>query len=102
MSWGQPARPAVTNPNNDFIVANPPNDGVSSLEWSPTGNFLVATAWDGDVRDFARERFDFRDARRARVSTRGEGTGNANVVTDRALVDRSRFFGVGVLLRGGE
>jgi len=64
MSWGQPARPAVTNPNNDFVVANPPNDGVSSLEWSPTGNFLVATAWDGDVRDFARERFDFRDARR--------------------------------------
>lgn len=55
MSWGQPARPAVTNPNNDFVVANPPNDGVSSLEWSPTGNFLVATAWDGDVRDFARE-----------------------------------------------
>ena len=55
MSWGQPARPAVTNPNNDFVVANPPNDGISSLEWSPTGNFLVATAWDGDVRDFARE-----------------------------------------------
>ena len=40
MSWGQPARPAVTNPNNDFLVANPPNDGVSSLKWSPAGNFL--------------------------------------------------------------
>ena len=57
MSWGQPARPAVTNPNNDFVVANPPNDGVSSLKWSPAGNFLVATAWDGDVR-FERERFE--------------------------------------------
>ena len=57
MSWGQPARPAVTNPNNDFVVANPPNDGVSSLKWSPAGNFLVATAWDRDVR-FERERFE--------------------------------------------
>lgn len=79
MSWGQPARPAVTNPNNDFVVANPPNDGVSSLEWSPTGNFLVATAWDGDVRDFARERFDFsrretRDVRGFRRVERTQGT----------------------------
>lgn len=48
MSWGAPTTPS--NPNNDFLVANPPNDGISSLEWSPTGNFLVATAWDGDVR----------------------------------------------------
>ena len=47
----------MTNPNNDFVVANPPNDGVSSLKWSPAGNFLVATAWDGDVR-FERERFE--------------------------------------------
>jgi len=47
MSWGAPTTPS--NPNNDFLVANPPNDGISSLEWSPTGNFLVATAWDGDV-----------------------------------------------------
>lgn len=49
MSWGAPAAPA--NPNGDFLVANPPSDGVSSLSWSPVGNFLVATAWDGDVRD---------------------------------------------------
>ena len=33
------------------MVANPPSDGISSLAWSPVGNFLVATAWDGDVRE---------------------------------------------------
>ena len=45
-----PTQPAqVPNPNNDFQVANPPNDGISSLSWSPVANFLVATAWDGDV-----------------------------------------------------
>jgi hypothetical protein len=37
------------NPNNDFAVANPPSDGISSLSWSPTSNFLVATSWDCDV-----------------------------------------------------
>jgi len=56
MSWGAPTTPS--NPNNDFLVANPPNDGISSLEWSPTGNFLVATAWDGDVRFASRPRID--------------------------------------------
>ncbi len=49
MSWGAPVS-APTNPNSDFQVANPPSDGISSVEWSPMGNFLVATAWDGDVR----------------------------------------------------
>ena len=53
MSWGAPVS-APTNPNNDFQVANPPSDGISSVEWSPMGNFLVATAWDGDVRVCAR------------------------------------------------
>lgn len=37
------------NPNNDFQVQTPPGDGISSLSWSPTANFLVATAWDGEV-----------------------------------------------------
>ena len=46
MSWGQAATQAPANPNGDFLVANPPNDGISSLSWSPTGNFLVATSWD--------------------------------------------------------
>lgn len=39
----------VPNPNNDFQVANPPGDGVSSLSWSPTANFLVATSWACDA-----------------------------------------------------
>ena len=51
MSFGMPSPGAmngVPNPNRDFQVANPPNDGVSSLSWSPTQNFLVATCWAYD------------------------------------------------------
>ena len=33
MSWGQAATTgAVTNPNGDFLVANPPNDGDKLVE----------------------------------------------------------------------
>ena len=35
-----------TNPNNDMLVQSSPQDGITSLKWSPTGNFLVATGWD--------------------------------------------------------
>lgn len=49
MSFGGPQMGGASNPNNDFQVANPPSDGISSLSWSPTSNFLVATSWDCDV-----------------------------------------------------
>lgn len=49
MSFGGPQMGGAANPNNDFQVANPPSDGISSLSWSPTSNFLVATSWDCDV-----------------------------------------------------
>ena len=49
MSFGGSGLGGNANPNNDFQVANPPADGVSSLSWSPTSNFLVATSWDCDV-----------------------------------------------------
>ena len=39
----------VPTPTTIFQVANPPGDGVSSLSWSPTANFLVATSWACDA-----------------------------------------------------
>lgn len=47
--FGVTSAQGATNPNNDFQVANPPNDGISSLSWSPTANFLVSTSWDCEV-----------------------------------------------------
>jgi mRNA export factor len=45
---------ASTRPNsiapNDCNVPQAGNDGISSLIWSPTANFLVSTNWDAGVR----------------------------------------------------
>ncbi|XP_021813386.1 protein RAE1-like isoform X2 [Prunus avium] len=38
------------NPNNSFEVAQPPDDSISSLSFSPKSNILVATSWDNQVR----------------------------------------------------
>lgn len=42
------------NPNNDVVVSDPPNDGITSLRFSPPAlnprNYLVATTWDNEVR----------------------------------------------------
>jgi len=35
---------------NDCNVPSPGNDGISSLRWSPTANFLVSSNWDSGVR----------------------------------------------------
>jgi len=52
--FGSPANAAVTNPNNDILVSEPPNDGITSLSFSPAAlapkNFLVAGSWDNEVR----------------------------------------------------
>ena len=32
-----------------MLVQSSPQDGITSLKWSPTGNFLVATGWDNKV-----------------------------------------------------
>lgn len=38
------------NPNNDIEVSTPPDlDGVSSLCFSPTANFLIATSWNNSA-----------------------------------------------------
>lgn len=38
------------NPNKDVEVQQPPADGISSLNFSPTANLLIATSWDNNVR----------------------------------------------------
>lgn len=38
------------NPNKDVEVVSPPNDGISSVAFSPTANHLAATSWDETVR----------------------------------------------------
>ncbi|XP_021826186.1 protein RAE1-like [Prunus avium] len=38
------------NPNKSFEVAQPPNESISSLSFSPKSNILVATSWDNQVR----------------------------------------------------
>lgn len=43
---------APTNPNKDFEVTQPPDDTISSLEFSPATlqqNFLIAGSWDNSV-----------------------------------------------------
>jgi len=45
---------ATLNPNNDFMVSDPPNDTISSVHFSPAAllprNFIIATTWDNEVR----------------------------------------------------
>jgi mRNA export factor len=48
MSFGLAA--AGHNPNKSAEIVSPPNDGISSLCWSPKANHLVATSWDNEVR----------------------------------------------------
>eukprot|EP00897_Mesotaenium_endlicherianum_P009384 jgi/Mesen1/8474/ME000478S07969 len=38
------------NPNKDFEVASPATDGITSVNFSPRANLLVATSWDNQVR----------------------------------------------------
>eukprot|EP00186_Timspurckia_oligopyrenoides_P004301 CAMPEP_0182449732 /NCGR_PEP_ID=MMETSP1172-20130603/36316_1 /TAXON_ID=708627 /ORGANISM="Timspurckia oligopyrenoides, Strain CCMP3278" /LENGTH=318 /DNA_ID=CAMNT_0024647099 /DNA_START=54 /DNA_END=1007 /DNA_ORIENTATION=- len=53
-AFGSPAAAAPNNPNNDILVSEPPNDGISSMAFSPSAlrpkNFLVAGSWDNQVR----------------------------------------------------
>ena len=37
------------NPNKDVELVSPPDDGVSSLAWSPKGNYLCGTSWNSGV-----------------------------------------------------
>ncbi|XP_020577103.1 LOW QUALITY PROTEIN: protein RAE1-like [Phalaenopsis equestris] len=42
--------PANPNPNKSFEVLPAPTDSISSLTFSPKGNYMVATSWDNQVR----------------------------------------------------
>lgn len=44
------AQQGPTNANNDYAVPNSPPDGISSLSFSPSSQFLVASSWDNGVR----------------------------------------------------
>ncbi len=48
-SFGAQPAPPNHNPNKDVEVTAPPDDGISSLSFSPTANLLVATSWDNQV-----------------------------------------------------
>jgi hypothetical protein len=37
------------NPNNDRPVNGAPDDGISSISWSPKANYFVATSWNSQV-----------------------------------------------------
>jgi len=42
---------ATTAPTStDVEISQPPSDGISSMSFSPVGNFLCATSWDNNVR----------------------------------------------------
>ena len=45
-----PTSTAGAAPKIDYNVPQPGNDGISSLSWSPTSNYLISTNWDGGVR----------------------------------------------------
>mmetsp|Transcript_12610 Transcript_12610/g.38598 ORF Transcript_12610/g.38598 Transcript_12610/m.38598 type:complete len:355 (+) Transcript_12610:73-1137(+) len=53
-AFGAPAAQQFHNPNNDFVVADPPNDTISQIAFSPRSmlpqNFLAAGTWDNEVR----------------------------------------------------
>merc|ERR1719188_516540 len=38
------------NTNSSAVVPSPPDDGISSIAWSPAANILAASSWDKSVR----------------------------------------------------
>ena len=38
-----------TNPMKDFVVAQPPDDTVSCMQFSSKADYLVASSWDNNV-----------------------------------------------------
>jgi len=48
MFGAQPQQGGI-NPNKDVQIQTPLGDSVSSLNFSPRANLLVATCWDNNV-----------------------------------------------------
>ena len=40
----------MSNPNNDYMIPNPPDDSVSEIAWNPNGNYLACGSWACDIR----------------------------------------------------
>ncbi|XP_065063092.1 mRNA export factor-like [Rhopilema esculentum] len=40
----------AANPNKDLEVSQPGDDTISSVQFSPKANFLVASSWDNNIR----------------------------------------------------
>lgn len=51
----QPAASTAAAGDKDIEVSQPPTDGISSLSWSPTADFLAASCWDNNVRIYGIE-----------------------------------------------
>lgn len=47
--FGAAAAFPTLNANKDVEVVQPPDDGISSLCWSPKANFLIGTSWNSGV-----------------------------------------------------
>jgi mRNA export factor len=63
--------PASTtgDPSKDIPLTSPPEDSISDLQFSPTGDFLAAASWDKKVRIY-------------QVSEQGQSEGKAAIDFD--------------------
>jgi WD40 repeat protein len=49
-AFGSPQQQQSSIAPEDCNIPQPGGDGISSLCWSPTANYLVSSNWDGGVR----------------------------------------------------
>lgn len=54
-TFGTPAAAPAAAQEKDIEVSQPPTDGVSSMSWSPTADFLAVGSWDNNVRVYGVE-----------------------------------------------
>jgi mRNA export factor len=86
------ARPASIAPN-DCNVPQAGNDGISSLNWSSSANFLISTNWDSGVRcwEVQEQGGQIRASPKAQVNHEG----NAPVLDSCMSADGSTVFSAG-------
>ena len=79
---------SLGDPSKDIALNQPPEDSISNLEFSPTGDFLAVSSWDKKVRIY-------------QVSERGESEGKAAIDFDGPVLscawsqDGSKVVGAG-------
>lgn len=57
---------APGDPSKDVALSSPPEDSISDLQFSPTGDFLAVSSWDKKVRIY-------------QVSEQGQSEGKAQI-----------------------